>query len=98
MARFSTLRCLFAIAARKDYDIEYLDVVTAFLNGEFDEEVYMELPEGIVKEDKNKVYILKKALYELKQGTYAWHKKLDKTLQELGFKRSEIDQSMYTYT
>ena len=41
----------------------------AFLNGELEEEIYMELPEGTVKkENKNKVCRLRKALYALKQG------------------------------
>ena len=41
----------------------------AFLNGELEEEVYIELPERTVKEEnKNKICRLKKALYGLKQG------------------------------
>lgn len=67
VVRFSTLRSLFAIGARKDYDIDHLDVVTAFLNGDLDEEVYIEQPEGFVnKGQEKKVCKLKKALYGLK--------------------------------
>lgn len=72
VVRFSTLRCLFAVAAKKDYDIDHLDVVTVFLNGELDEEVYIELPEEFTKKGNDKqIGRLKKALYGLKQGAYA---------------------------
>lgn len=96
VVRFSTLRCMFAIAAKQDYDIDHLDVVTAFLNGDLEEEVYMEQPEGFIKKGCEKqVCKLKKAIYGLKQGPYTWNKKLDQTLQELKFKRSEVDRSLY---
>lgn len=97
VVRFSTLRSLLAIGAREDYDIDHLDVVTAFLNGDLDEEVYIQQPEGFVdKGQKKKVCKLKKALYGLKQGAYAWNKKLEETLQELKFIRSEVDHGLYT--
>lgn len=49
VVRFNTLRCLFAVAAKEDYNIDHLDVVTAFLNGELKEEVYIKFPEGLIK-------------------------------------------------
>ena len=58
------MRLLLAISALEDWEIEALDVKTAFLYGNLDEELYMEQPEGfIVKGQENKVYRLKKALY-----------------------------------
>lgn len=54
VVRFNTLRCLFAVAARKDYDIDHLDVITAFLNGDLDEEIYIELPEGLAEKQNKK--------------------------------------------
>jgi hypothetical protein len=46
-----------------------MDVVTAFLNGTFDEDIYMEQPEGYVVPGKeNLVCHLKKYLYGLKQS------------------------------
>jgi hypothetical protein len=47
VARLVSLRMLLALAARNDWEIEQMDVVTAFLNPDIDGEVYMELPDGI---------------------------------------------------
>jgi len=42
----NTLRYLLSFAARNEWKIEHLDVVTAFLNSKIDAEVYMQLPDG----------------------------------------------------
>ena len=73
VARFETVRLLLAVSVLEGWEIEALDVKTAFLYRNLDEELYMEQPEGfIVKGQENKVYRLKKALYGLKQASIAW--------------------------
>lgn len=62
-------KVLFAIAAAKDYEIEQIDVKTAFLYSELDYEndlIYIEQPEGFTNGTDN-VCLLLKALYRLKQ-------------------------------
>ena len=89
VARFETVRLLLALSALEDWEIEALDVKTAFLYGNLDEELYMEQPEGsVVKGQEKKVYKVKKALYGLKQAAIAWNKQANKSLMKLGFKRS----------
>ena len=54
-----------------------MDVKTAFLNGDLNEKVYMEQPEGFVLlGNENKVCKLVKSLYGLKQAPKQWHKKI----------------------
>ena len=80
------MRLLLALSALEDWEIEVLDVKSAFLYGNLDEELYMEQPEGFVKQgQERKVYCLKKALYSLKQAAVAWNKQADKSLKSLGF-------------
>ncbi|CAB3237590.1 unnamed protein product [Arctia plantaginis] len=48
----SSMRIIFALAAAKDYRIIKFDIKTAFLYGEIDEDIFMELPEGYKKTGK----------------------------------------------
>ena len=67
VARFDTIRLLIALAAQKKWKIHQLDIKSAFLNGELEEDVFVEQPEGF----QSRIYPdhvckLKKALYGLK--------------------------------
>ena len=65
-----------------------MDVKFSFLNGDLEEEVYMEQPEGFSLTDKHDyVCRLNKALYGLKQAPRAWYSRLEKYLQKQGFKK-----------
>ena len=73
-----------------------MDVKTAFLNGEIEEEVYVEQPDGFVVHGKEShVRKLKKALYGLKQAPRAWYGRIDGFLVRLGFTKSVVDSNRY---
>ena len=62
-----SIRAFLGIFAHHDYELEQLDVRTAFLNGEFEEEIYMEQLEGFVDlEKKDLIRKLKRSLNGLK--------------------------------
>jgi hypothetical protein len=83
--QFETIRMMIALAALKNWHITGLDVKTAFLYGELNEELYMEQPEGFkIKGLKQKVMCLKRAIYGLKQAALAWWRALDKSMSTLG--------------
>jgi len=65
VARLTTIRVVLALCAAFDLHLEQLDVKTAFLHGELEEEIYMLQPEGF-KEKENLVCRLNKSLYGLK--------------------------------
>jgi len=78
VARIATIRLLIAIAAIHKLVIHQIDVKTAFLNEELDEEIYMEQPEGFVMPgQEKKVCRLRKSLYGLKQAPKQRHQKFD---------------------
>ena len=85
ITRITSIRLLIALAAVYDLQIHQMDVKTAFLNGELEEEIYMEQPEGfIVPGQENKVCRLIKSLYGLKQTPKQWHAKFDKVMLSNG--------------
>ena len=62
-----------------------MDVKSAFLNGLLDEEIYMEQPQGFIDPDHpNKVCLLHKAIYGLKQASRAWNLQFHGVLLDLG--------------
>ena len=66
VARLDTVRVILAVAANRGWQVDHLDVKSAFLNGELREEVYVAQLEGYVVQGKEKfVYKLHKALYGL---------------------------------
>ena len=71
VSKLTTFRYMIAEAAQHDLLFDHLDVVTAFLNPEIDEDVYMVLPEGIPS--TGTVVKLKKALYGLKTAPRLWY-------------------------
>ena len=74
-----------------------MDVKTAFLNGNLDEEIYMEQPEGFVlPRNENKVCKLIKSVYGLKQAPKQWHEKFDSIILEFGFEHNSVDKCIYS--
>ncbi|GJS00034.1 putative RNA-directed DNA polymerase [Tanacetum coccineum] len=89
-------RYIFAIAALRNLEIHQMDVKTAFLNGDLEEEIYMNQPEGFIAPgQEGKVCRLVKSLYGLKQAPKQWHQKFDNTMLESGFKINECDKCVY---
>ena len=86
VANINTLWLLLAMACYYDQECDTINIVTAFLNRDLEEEVYMDQIEGF-KEDptRTKVCLLLKSLYRLKQALRAWQQSFYKHLQKLGF-------------
>jgi hypothetical protein len=78
--------------------MDHLDVVTAFLNPEIDDnDIYMTLPEGWPEGlNAPKIVVrLRKALYSLKQAPRLWHDDINAFLLSLGFTQSSADPNLY---
>ncbi|BBG98940.1 multidrug resistance-associated protein 9 [Prunus dulcis] len=99
VARLDTIRTLIALAAQKEWNLYQLDVKSAFQNGVLKEEVYVEQPQGFVKENEEiRVYKLNKALYGLKQAPRAWYDEIDSYFNRAGFKKSPSEATLYVKT
>ncbi|KAG8480261.1 hypothetical protein CXB51_024850 [Gossypium anomalum] len=96
VVKHSSIRALLGIVAMHDLELEQLDVKTAFLHGELEEDIYMQQPEGFtVSEKEDYVCLLKKSLYGLKQSPRQWYKRFDSFMTSHDFKRSSFDSCVY---
>ncbi|GKD99896.1 retrovirus-related pol polyprotein from transposon TNT 1-94 [Tanacetum coccineum] len=98
VARIEAIRIFIANAATKNMIIYQMDVKTAFLNGDLQEEVFVSQPEGFEDQDNpTHVYRLKKALYRLKQAPRTWYDTLSKFLLANNFFKGAVDPTYYSH-
>nr|GEV11918.1 zinc finger, CCHC-type [Tanacetum cinerariifolium] len=93
VARISTIRLLISMTSIHNLIIHQMDVKTAFLNGELEEEVYMNQPMGfIMPGNDNKVCKLIMSLYGLKHAPKQWHQKFDEVVLSNGYLLNQADK------
>jgi len=94
VVRSASVRVFLGIVAYEDLAMVQCDVMTAFLYGDLEDEIYVRPPEGIELED-TKVWKLKKSLYGLKQSPRCWNTKFDYFLKNFELIRSLADPCIY---
>jgi len=91
-----SFRIIMALVAHYDLELHQMDVKTAFLHGDLEENVYMAQPKGFVVEGKERMGCrLKKSIYGLKQASRQWYLKFDETIRSFGFKQNVEDNCVY---
>ena len=96
VVKMSSIRVVLGLVASQDLEIEQMDVKTAFLHGDLEEEIYMEQPEGFeMKGKEDYVCQLKKSLYGLKQAPRQWYKKFESFMGEQGYKKTTSDHCVF---
>jgi hypothetical protein len=94
--KWNTIRMVINLVAQHGWTLHQMDVKSDFLDGDLKEEVYMTQPPRFEVEGKeHKVCKLIKALYDLKQEPRAWYAKMDEYLKNVGFHRSESNDTLY---
>lgn len=84
VVQFSLVRFFLCLALCVGMFVTQVDIETAFLNGELEEDVWVRSSRG-VPGIASRLYKLQKALYRLKQAHLAWHRKLCQGLTSMGF-------------
>lgn len=97
VSKYSTTRAILAVAAKEGWEVQQLDVKTAFLQGELREQVFVEQPPGY-SDGTDRVCFLYKALYGLKQAPRAWYEHMHEKLSQLGYTVSAADPGLYVCT
>ena len=97
VVRFTSIHLILAIIASLDLELHQMDVKTAFINGELDEEIYMEQPTEFVKEGhEHKVCKILKSIYDLKQSSRRWYFRIQEVVLSNGFSMIDEDNRVYT--
>ena len=96
-AKMPTIRVVLANAATQDWEMEHVDVKSAYLNTTLKETIYMKPPQGVLKPgEEGKVCRLVKGLYGLKQAGCGWYQEMSQVLiKDLGFTRSAVNHSVF---
>jgi hypothetical protein len=98
VGKLVTFRYLISLIGRYGCNMDHLDVVTAFLNPEIDDDdIYITLPEGWPEGlNTPKIIVrLRKALYRLKHAPQLWHDDSNAFLLSGGFTQSLADPNLY---
>jgi hypothetical protein len=96
VAKMNTVRILISCATNFRWPLHQLDIKNAFLHGDLQEEVYMEIPPGLASaETEGKVCRLKKSLYGLKQSPRAWFDRFRKAVCEMGYGQCNGDHTVF---
>ncbi|KAE8665322.1 Detected protein of unknown function [Hibiscus syriacus] len=96
VVKHSSIRILLALVAQLNLELAQLDVKTAFLHGDLEEEIYMTQPEGYKDGGCEKwVCKLNKSLYGLKQSLRQWYKRFDSFMRRQNYTRSKYDHGVY---
>ena len=96
VVKYSSIHALLAFAVQNGMIVHQMDVVTAFLNGTLDEEIYMEQPPGYIKKgEEHLVCKLKRSLYGLKQSSRCWNTIFKEYMESINFKPCTADPCIF---
>lgn len=97
VARYEIIRTLLAAAVEEEMHVHQMDVVSAYVQGNLNDEVFMEQPEAFMEKGDRRVCKLHKPLYGLKQSGREWYKRLDEFVTRQGGCRNEADPCVYVF-
>jgi hypothetical protein len=96
VAHLDTIRIILSIPAQHGWTVFQLDVKSAFLHGELNEDVFVAQPPGYEQKGyEHQVYKLKKALYSLKQAPRAWNSRIESYFLKEGFEKHPHEHTLF---
>jgi len=96
VSKKDSFKIIMTLVAHYDLELHQMDVKTAFLNENLEEDIYMDQPVGFIEEGKeHMVCRLKKSIYGLKQASRQWYLKFNDTITSFEFKKNIVDRCIY---
>lgn len=90
-----TFRTMLVVACKRKMLTKHIDVKTAYLHGQLQEEIFMRQPPGYESGEPKEVCRLRRSIYGLKQAARVWNAKIDEVLKRMGFNQSTADPCLY---
>ncbi|KAL5851084.1 hypothetical protein ACOSQ3_006202 [Xanthoceras sorbifolium] len=91
-----SLRVILVLVAQFNFELQQMDMKTAFLNGDLEDEVFMKQPKGFSSSDGEQLVCkLKKSIYDLKQASRQWYLKFHNVISSFGFVENIMNQCIY---
>ena len=97
VAKVTTFRLMLALSKVLNLQIHQLDVDSAFLYADLDEDVYVKPPPGMSIQSGYCLKLLK-SLYGLKQAPRNWNKNIVDHIKSTGFKQCVLDNCLFVKT
>jgi len=94
VAKFSSLRTVFALAAKHNLEVHQMDIKATYLNTHLKEDIYIKAPPSFDIPNGH-ILRLKKGVYGTKQGGRVWYIDFSSTLSDLGYTRMEADHAVF---
>jgi len=85
------IRITLSIATTNRMQIVTMDVVTAYLYGKIEREIYLRIPEGLNRNKEEYLLKVSSAIYGLKIAGKTWYETLITELMKIGFVRSLLE-------
>ena len=95
VAKLNTVRVLLSLATNLDWPLLQFDVKNAFLHGDLEEEIYMDIPPRYIETPGKAVCKKQRTLYDLKQSPRAWFGRLSLAMRKYGFQQSNSDHTLF---
>eukprot|EP00253_Pinus_taeda_P020285 PITA_20285 len=95
VAKYSSIRSMLALSAQMGWKIHQMDVKTTFLNGQIEENIYIEQPQGFgTFNHESHVCRLKREFCGLKKAPRAWYTRIENYFTWLGFTKREANANL----
>ena len=96
VVKLKSILMLLVIVIQFDLVLEQMNVKTTFLYSHLEEKIYMKQLEGYIqKGEENKMCLLKKSFYGLKQSPRQWYKQFDSFMIKIKYNQCEYDSCVY---
>lgn len=89
VVQFIVVRLMMAIESQKKWKIHQIEYTNAFLQGNLEQDIHMSVPMNLGGDIKDKLVLLRKIIYALREAPFIWYGFLSMDLRAIGLEAME---------